>query len=77
MRYVDNTNCVYNANNKTDLAEELYKSSWSRVHATSKEDWYASCANRIHEQYGYSVRYYDPIAFVDDLIENNLIMEIH
>ena len=77
MRYVDNTKQIYNATNKTDLAEELYKSSWSRVHATSKEDWYASCANRIHEQFGVRVRYYDPIAFIDDLIEHNLIMEIH
>ena len=77
MRYVDNTKQIYNANNKTDLAEELYKSSWSRVHAISKDDWFASCANRIHEQYGVQVRYYDPVAFVDDLIENNLIMEVH
>lgn len=77
MRYVDNTGCVYHAVNVTDLADELYKSSWSRVHATSKDDWFASCANRIHEQYGYSISYSDPSAFVDDLIKHNLIMEIH
>jgi len=76
MRYIDNTNQAYVATTRAELAQELYRTSWAKVHSLSQAEWYANAANRIQEQYGYNIDYSSPTAFVDELIKHNLIMEM-
>tara|TARA_R110000868_G_scaffold71544_1_gene209447 strand:+ start:2022 stop:2255 length:234 start_codon:yes stop_codon:yes gene_type:complete len=76
MRYIDNTNQSYKAATRAELAQELYRTSWAKVHSFSAAEWYANAANRIQEQYGYDIDYSSPTVFVDELIKHNLIMEM-
>jgi len=79
MQFINiNNNVPYKASTRTELAYELYTTSWlDKTDCMDLHDWMRLCAGRILEGYEIEVAFGNPVAFVDDLIFYNFIKEIN
>ena len=84
MTYADNEGVQFTSTNKVDLVLELYLCSWVKPsqekETPSYHDLYQycmQCTDRLEAITGVRLEWFTTIEFIDELIEHNLIMEIH
>ena len=80
MRYFNGlTELPYESTNKLDLAYELYETSWVKSDAKDIHEWCRDASRRFYQVKDIKLVYVDKDleSFIDALIENNIIMEVH
>jgi hypothetical protein len=80
MRYLNGlTEQPFLSTNKIDLAYELYNTSWVKSDSLDIYDWCKGASARLYQVRDIKLIYDDNdlVSFIDALIENNIIMEIH
>jgi|TARA_A100000172_G_scaffold44424_2_gene27356 hypothetical protein len=80
MRYLNGlTEQPFKSTNKIDLAYELYNTSWVKSDSLDIYEWCRGASLRLYQIKDIRLVYVDDDleSFIDALIENNIIMEIH
>lgn len=80
MRYLNAlTEQPLKSTNKIDLAHELYNTSWVKSDSKDIYEWCRGASLRLFQVRDIKLIYIDDDleSFIDALIENNIIKEIH
>ena len=80
MRYINTlTEKPFVSVNKTDLAYELYQSSWLKNEYTDIYHWCKGASFRLYQVHNIVLDYdeKDLESFIDALIQYNIIREVH
>jgi hypothetical protein len=82
MKITDNKGNLFKSTSREDLVLELYKSGWGKRSSSSLpseadlQQYCLECTHRINHQYAINLTWSTTAEFVEELVNNKLILEV-